>query len=432
MTDGVVHIIGAGLAGLSAAIRLVEAGYPVAVYEAAKIAGGRCRSYFDPALGCTIDNGNHLVLSGNWAALDFLARIGAHPGLSGPPEAAFAFVDLANNERWTLRPNNGRLPWWIFDAKRRVPASRAWDYLTSVKLLYAPPSAFVSEAAACSGLLFERLWRPVLLAALNTEPSEADAGLAAQILRETLAAGGQACRPLIATAGLSATFIDPTLRCLARKQVSVFFGQRLRQIDLTGGRPRRLVFGEVEIELGSRDTVILAVPSWAAAGLIPELHVPSGSRAIVNAHFRIEPPPTLPPIHGIINGLAEWLFAYPGRLSVTISSADGLLNHPREDLAEAIWRDVSTLTGLPPDLPPWQIVKERRATFAATPAEVARRPSARTRIPGLVLAGDWTATGLPATIEGAIRSGYMAASVVAGTSAVKNLHAATSTRQHHA
>ncbi|MGO4705255.1 hydroxysqualene dehydroxylase HpnE [Microvirga sp. 2MCAF38] len=430
--DGVVHIVGAGLAGLSAAIRLVEAGYSVEVYEAAKIAGGRCRSYFDPALGCTIDNGNHLVLSGNGATLDFLSRIEAKHELSGPPEAAFAFADLASHERWTLRPNRGRLPWWIFDAKRRVPASRARDYLAAAKILHAPALASVSDVMVCSGPLYERLWRPVLLAALNTGPREADAGLAAQILRETLAAGGQACRPLIARAGLSATFIEPALRRLAKNQVSVHFGRRLREIGLTGGRPGGLDFGEVQIELGSRETVILAVPSWTAAGLVPGLQVPNDSRAIINAHFRIEPPTTLPPILGIINGLAEWLFAYPGRLSVTISSADRLLDLPREALAEAIWNDVSTLTGLPRDLPPWQIVKERRATFAATPDEVARRPPARTHIPGLILAGDWTATELPATIEGAIRSGYKAASVVASASAARSPLATIPAQQHAA
>jgi uncharacterized protein with NAD-binding domain and iron-sulfur cluster len=106
---------------------------------------------------------------------------------------------------------------------------------------------------------------------------------------------------------------------------------------------------------------------------------------------------------------------------VTISGADRLLGQPREALAEAIWREVATLTGLECGLPAWQIVKEKRATFAATPAEAARRPPARTRFRNLALAGDWTATGLPATLEGSVRSGYAAASVLqeAGTARVR-------------
>ena len=110
----------------------------------------------------------------------------------------------------------------------------------------------------------------------------------------------------------------------------------------------------------------------------------------------------------------EWIFNFTGRVSTTISAGDRLLDTPREQLAKAIWDEVASVTGLPAALPPWQIVRERRATFAATPAQDAKRPGAETRWRNLVLAGDWTDTGLPATIEGAIRSGQRAAKIVSG------------------
>src|SRR6478672_4786270 len=125
--SGTVHIVGAGLAGLSAAVRLLSRGTQVVVHEATAFAGGRCRSYHDAAIGMTIDNGNHLLLSGNRAALDYLRSIGAEDRLIGPPSAEFNFVDLANRERWMLRFNDGRLPFWIFDPGRRVPGTRAAD-----------------------------------------------------------------------------------------------------------------------------------------------------------------------------------------------------------------------------------------------------------------------------------------------------------------
>jgi hypothetical protein len=115
---------------------------------------------------------------------------------------------------------------------------------------------------------------------------------------------------------------------------------------------------------------------------------------------------------GIINATTEWIFAFDGRLSVTISNADRLMDVPRAMLAQTIWREVSRATGIAAELPPWQIVRERRATFAATPEENAKRPGARTPWGNLVLAGDWTATGLPATLESAVRSGNRAAEVV--------------------
>ena len=162
------------------------------------------------------------------------------------------------------------------------------------------------------------------------------------------------------------------------------------------------------------DAVVLAVPPYAAAALVNGLEVPNEFRAIVNAHFRIEPPAGAPPILGVLNGMVEWIFTFPGRVSVTISAADRLVDSARDVLAKSIWDEVASVTGLPAALPPWQIVRERRATFAATPAQDAKRPGAETRWRNLVLAGDWTDTGLPATIESAIRSGHRAAAVIAG------------------
>jgi uncharacterized protein with NAD-binding domain and iron-sulfur cluster len=115
---------------------------------------------------------------------------------------------------------------------------------------------------------------------------------------------------------------------------------------------------------------------------------------------------------GVIGGLAQWIFSFADRISVTISNADAIVNEDREALAQAIWHDVSRALNLGPDLPPWQIVKEKRATFAATPEQAGKRASTRTRLPNLLLSGDWTDTGLPATIEGAVRSGHAAAQAV--------------------
>src|SRR5690349_25173679 len=107
------YVIGAGLAGLSAATILAARGVPVTLIEAAGQAGGRCRSYFDSAIGSVIDNGNHLVLSGNRAVYDYQRRIGAEGSLVGPPRAEFSFMDLKTGTRWMLRPNEGSLPYWV-------------------------------------------------------------------------------------------------------------------------------------------------------------------------------------------------------------------------------------------------------------------------------------------------------------------------------
>ena len=114
---GIVHIVGAGLSGLSAAVRLTEAGRRVLLYESAPQAGGRCRSFFDATLDRVVDNGSHLALSGNRALLGYLERVGASGALTELRPAAFPFLDLHSGERWCLRP--GGL--WLFDEARRVP-----------------------------------------------------------------------------------------------------------------------------------------------------------------------------------------------------------------------------------------------------------------------------------------------------------------------
>jgi hydroxysqualene dehydroxylase len=410
--SGQIHVVGAGLAGLAAAVRLAAGGRRVVIHEAANQAGGRCRSYHDATLGMMIDNGNHLVLSGNRAALDYLNAIGAGDRLVGPDAPEFAFVDLATGERWTLRLSEGFLPWWLFDAKRRIPGTKPTDYLSGARLLWAGADKTIAQTMDCDGAVYRRLWRPVLLAALNTDPVEASARIAGAVVRETLAAGGQACRPLIARDGLSAAFIEPALRFVAGKGGAIRYGDRLRAVRLAEQRVESLDFGEQGEHLGDDDAVILAVPPWVAAGLVPDITTPSEFRAIVNAHFAIAPPAGMPPMIGVVNGTVEWIFAFPDRLSVTISGADRLLDAPREDLAQTIWQEVASVAGISGAMPRWQLIKERRATFAALPSEERKRPGAATRYANMMLAGDWTATGLPGTIEGAIRSGNRAAHLV--------------------
>jgi squalene-associated FAD-dependent desaturase len=407
-----VHIIGAGISGLSAAVRLANAGFKVHVHEATQQAGGRCRSYFDAATNLVIDNGNHLLLSGNSHAVAYARSIGTEAGLVGPKRAQFPFVDLTTGQRWQLDLGDGRLPLWVFDEARRVPDTGLLDYLALMPLIWAAPSKLVGDTIPCEGALYQRLVQPLLLAALNVDPPEGSAGLAGAVVRETLLAGGQACRPLIARDGLSAVLVEPAIELLKGNGAEIHFGHELREFGCSASSVGELRFGEDTIAIGPDDAVVLAVPPRSAASLLPGLKTPTKFRAIVNAHFRFDPPSDMPPILGVVGGLVEWLFAFPQRLSITISNADRLVELPREELAQAIWRDICQAAGVRSELPPWQIVRERRATFEATPEQNALRPGAATNRKNLFLAGDWTDTGLPATIEGSVRSGNRAADLV--------------------
>ena len=412
---GRIHVVGAGLAGLSAAVASTHRGAQIVVYEAAKQAGGRCRSYHDNLLDLVIDNGNHLVLSGNQAVHRYLRAIGAENRLAGSPHPEFGFFDVGTGRRWTVRPSDGRFPWWILSSARRVPGTRLRDYVALVSLMRRHPGRRIDEVIPCDGVFWDKFLRPVLVSALNTAPEEAAADLAGAVLRETLAKGGRFSRPLLATPNLTAAFIDPALNLLKRNGVEIQFGRPLRAVTLEGDRLTKLIFDDGEERLGPQDSAILAVPPWALQTLLPQVPVPDAFRAIVNAHFRVEPPASAPSILGLVGGTAEWIFAFADRISTTTSAADHLLEMDADALGASLWRDVTMAHGLQTPIPPFRIVKEKRATFASTPAQEARRPSARSSWTNLFLAGDWTNTGLPATIEGALRSGEAASKLALGS-----------------
>jgi squalene-associated FAD-dependent desaturase len=408
-----IHVIGAGLAGLSAAVELAGRGERVTIYESGPAAGGRCRSYFDRGLGCRLDNGNHLLLSGNRAAMAFLERIGARNTLGGPGEPHFPFLDVASGAAWTLAPNAGRIPWWIFSAARRVPGTQPWDYVRLLALARAAPDATVADVLGQVGPLYTRLLEPLAIAALNTRPEEGLARLLHVVVQETLGRGGDFCVPSFPRDGLSESFIDPALAWLAARGARIAFNRRITTLGVQDGHVSALHLLDETVPLGADDAVVMAVPATVAGDLLPGVSRPDEFEAIVNVHFRTDLP--APPswasagFVGLIGGTAEWVFAKPGVVSVTISAANHLVDLPADDLAGRAWADVRRALGTQAAMPPVRVVKEKRATFAATAAQEARRPVARTALRNLTLAGDWTATGLPATIEGAIRSGLTAA-----------------------
>jgi hydroxysqualene dehydroxylase len=243
--------------------------------------------------------------------------------------------------------------------------------------------------------------------------AEASARLLWRVLAETIGRGAAACQPMLAREGLSESLVDPALSLLSRRGTEIRFGSRLRALGFADGRVSELLFEQSALVVRPEDSVILAVPAAIAARIVPGLIVPDDYAPIVNAHFRYSLPPGAPLFAGIIGGTAEWVFRKREVVSVTVSAADRIVARSADELREILWRDVTLAFGLPAaPTPSARIIKERRATFRATPAQEMRRPAAATAWPNLHLAGDYVDTGLPATIEGAIRSGFAAAARV--------------------
>ncbi|HEY1722084.1 MAG TPA: FAD-dependent oxidoreductase [Magnetospirillaceae bacterium] len=385
-----LHVIGAGLSGLACALAAADAGIDVAVHEAAKQAGGRCRSWDDAVIGARIDNGTHVVVGGNPAAMAYLDRIGSHDTLRALPLMPTVF-DLADGTIW--RPS-------------------------MTTLLSAVVSSFWTFGLADGGSVTDRIgrsrdfrfiWEPLAVATLNTDAARASAALFRAVLKNTLWRGMAAARMHVAGGDLTASFVTPAVRTLQAKGVSLNLGHALREPVLRDGRIAELVFDDATIVLGRNDAVVFAVPWWTASKWLRLSELPDSP--IVNIHYRVKTPPAALADHealGVVGGVAQWIFRRGNILAVTVSAAASLDEKSNDEIAATIWAEVARALDLEGEPEAVRVVKEKRATLLHTRDTEALRPGRR-QGENLFLAGDWTATGLPCTIESAIRSGNAAA-----------------------
>jgi len=393
-----VHVVGAGLAGLACATKLAEAGMPVTLYEAAPHAGGRCRSYPDPVLGRIIDNGNHLLLRANRQALSYIERLQSIRAFH-PYGHYYTMIDLHSGHEWQTHP-----PF--------LPEGFALqDFCRFLRLMLARRYHRVSDIFPAHTTLFRQFIEPLCTAALNTHPDHASATMFRHLLWRLIRPG--AAHYLRVRTTLGDALIDPALDYLSSKHASIHFSHRLSAIHTDDKRVTRLQFGRQQIALHAEDRVIFALPPEAVSTLLP-LTVPEQFNPIVNGHFLYETAGSSVPsqLRGVIGSAVQWIFVGDGIISTTTSDAEHspLRGLSQEAIAETLWRDTcrALRLGRHP-LPKHRIITEKRATLAATPSTLHQRPPADTPYRNLRLAGDWLESPLPATIEAAIQSGHAAA-----------------------
>jgi hypothetical protein len=389
-----IHIVGAGLAGLSCALAAADAGHQVVVHEGARQAGGRSRSWPEPKLGRIVDNGTHMVVGANQAVFDFLKRIGSENSLMKGP-TAFPMMTLSTGKVWTATPL--RLLGSVLASMWQMPSK-----------IDAPISAALGRSKN-----YRRFWNPLALAVMNTPADQASALVFRRVLAATLWRSQKASQPFLVKEGLSESFIAPALSALEKAGATVRVNDPLRAIEREGSHVTKLHFDDETIVLDTDDRMVLATPWVVARGFLAELpDLPASP--IVNVHFRMAEPPPLPNklgFLGLLGGTGEWMFVRGDVISVTISGAAKIIDLSGEDIAALVWQDVARALRI--ETPPiaTKVIKEKRATLFHTPEVEALRPSPRFG-DNLILAGDWTATGLPCTLEGALTSGAVAASLL--------------------
>jgi len=388
-----LYIIGGGIAGLSAAIYALDKKYDVELFEAAPYFGGRCRSFFDKHLGCGIDNGNHLILGANKNAIALIKKIGAKDELHITKNPKIKFTDVKSQEIFYIKGKNLTIP--------------NTSQFNAVKALFSLISSTKDETVKQSvgkNPLYKKLLEPLCITILNTPANEASSKIFAKVLLKILFGGRNSMTSYLPKNSWNESLISPMIQYIENKGGKLHRNTSLSKIISTDGLIESLLFkgGQKRI-IEFSDKIILALPPYAINNFLPDIKIPKQHQPIVNVHF----------LYGskkeniyeaILNGTAEWLFFKNGMISTTTSAASDLTSQSDEKIATRIWNDIQKALNISDKIPKYRVIKEKRATFSCSPEIAFNRPVNKTNFYNLFLAGDYTNTFLPATIESAIVS----------------------------
>jgi squalene-associated FAD-dependent desaturase len=430
-------VVGGGMAGLACATALAGLGWRVCVIEARAILGGRACSWRDERLGCEVDNGPHLFAGAYREVATLLGRLGMADRLRRTPRLRVPLREAGGRTavlEWGAAPG-------VLGLSQGFTRFRVLAATDRARLLAVPLAAWREETGSDAPLgawleglgqtpLARRwLWDPMAKAIFNEEPDRLSARLFATVVRRLFLGGAAGAALSYATGGLSRLYAEPAAAYLEAR------GSRVRRaVAARAARPAGDAW-EIHVDEGEpvrARTVCLAVPPTRALGLLAEggLRAPAALEAaarlpgapLITVHLRLagNEPRLAEPFVGFVDSDFAWCFDRtalggaegPGRqLSLVAPGARALLGQRAEAIADAAIDALAAHTGALAEraVTARRVVKEPRAAPSLTPEAAGARPAVRTDHPGLVLAGDWTDTGLPATLEGAAQSGHAAA-----------------------
>lgn len=421
-----VAIVGGGWAGLAAAVTLADAGIPHTVFEAAKTLGGRARRV--DIDGRVLDNGLHILLGAYRETLALVRKVA--PG-SEPFRRLPLTLEIA--DRFRLACPRLPAPFHLVAGLARAHGLSWSDRYAAARFMVAQRTAgFHAHADESVAALLQRtrqprrnreyLWEPLCVAALNTPPAEADAQVFLNVVRDGLNGSGGASDLVLPTTDFSAMLPDPAAAYVTARSGTI----------RTGCTVKSVVRGPDGFTVRTSDdalscTHVICATDPARAGSVwnelPELAVLGATLdrfrylPIVSIYLQYAGTVRLPsPMLGFVEGPAQWAFdrgalcGQHGLIGAVASAAVDIDRMSADSLAAAV--DIQLrrhISGLPP--PEWQrVITERRATFACVPG--LSRPPHRTPLPRFHLAGDYTASDYPATLEAAVRSGIACAQAV--------------------
>jgi hydroxysqualene dehydroxylase len=432
-----VIVIGAGCAGLACATKLAEGGKRVLVLERRPLLGGRASSFRDEASSETVDNGQHLFLGCYTETQAYLKRIGSIDKLKFKSNFE-ALMCGPDGERARLRSAPLPPPWNLAVGLLRYSALPLRDRIKAYRVARAASNGRgkLSEQSVTqwltslgqSQLSRDRFWDLLTLATLNINPDQAPADLLAVVLKEGFLASAKASRVGLASVGLSELHANPSKRYIEARGGEVRLRTAVKELVVKD----RVALG-VKLADGMEETalsIVCAVPPSALAKLAhdsPDLrtHLASIQRLapspILSLHIWLDRDVSIEAMVGFWGQEFHWVFSKKEiygdlktkHLSVVASSARKLLDLSKEELIALCERELQLVLPAGTKIARAVVLRESEATWVPPLGDSSGRLGAETPVKGLYLAGDWTATGLPATIEGAVKSGHTAAERIA-------------------
>ncbi|MCW8964654.1 MAG: hydroxysqualene dehydroxylase HpnE [Gammaproteobacteria bacterium] len=420
-------IIGGGWAGLSAAIHLANKNVPVTLIEAAEQPGGRARMVMFGDL--PVDNGQHIALGAYRNFLEVLKIIGV--------DEAFVLSRLplsltVKGSQGTVSLTAPKLPAPLhlllaflkadgLSAGDKIKTMANWLRLIGTR---ARSDMTVTDLMHCTGQserVTHYLWTPLCIAAMNTHPDIASARVFQRVLKDAFMRRRADSDILLPRYDMGRLFPQPAMDWLIGKGVNVMTGQRVSRIETRDNRVTGVTVGNMTIATGQ---LIIATNPWSCASLIEPIDSLSSLHRDIS-QFNYEPIATVylkysravllnPTMQGLADSSTQWIFdrritSHPKIVAAVISADGEHASMSKEELVQTVVNDIKANTDLQDDPIDSLVIREKRATFSATPHAETLRPNNKTALNGCWLAGDYTATGYPATLEGAIISGKAAA-----------------------
>ena len=411
----IIHIIGGGLAGLSCAVKLLKnkKEKKITLYESSDLFGGRCRSYNDKDFECYLDNGNHLIIKAYQNTFKYLKEIKATHTITSNEKSFYPFIDIKNSEHWEVKPYSNFIPWWIFFPSCRPSGVSLLDFIKGCKLAFAKNDQTVSNLINVDSLIYKRFWKPFTIAVLNTHPKEASAKLLWKVILKTLFRWNNPLHPFVVKKSLNESLIKPGIEKIVRHGGKIKTNYRLKKINLENNCAKEIIFQNKTIPINNEDFLVLAIPPNVLSKILPDIVTPKKTNCILNVHFKLDKTnnkiifPQESFFMGVIGGLTNWIFKKENILSITISAANNLNIYTNKKISKMIWSEIEKIFKLQKNnMPKYKIIREKMATFVQSPEEIFKKPKMLTNYSNIFLAGDWVDNGFPATIEGAITSGY--------------------------